>query len=251
MVVVCVWVSCCVGVWAGGWRWVLAKYCSKLYSMVLASFACRGCRSFKCSDCRIKRNLKLWQQCPAIKPWLVRTSTGLGCSICMQHARLHGLESVPERIKPFADGRFRTLTGCQMSSLKRHAKSMFHVRCESSIELQAAPPRDCFERVLEHVTKHTAAAYGGVSGVGSGKKVLRIIMALAYASRYLDQKFLQRASRMSLGRDARKGKLCVRFTMVSDDLKVRRGILGIARGYGGGSTSWWVGGVAVRLGEVG
>ena len=219
--------------------------CSKLHSMLAKFASCPGCRSFKCSDCRIKRNLKMWRQCPAIKPWLVRTSKGLGCSMCMQHARLHGLESVPEKIKPLADGRFCTLSGCQMSSLKRHAKSMFHVRCMSSIELQAAPPRDCFERVLEHVKTHSAAACGGVSGVGSRKKVMRIIMALAYASRYLDQKFLKRASRMSLGRDARKGKLCVRFTMVTDDLKVRQGILGIARGYGGGSLVGGWGGIEV------
>ena len=38
--------------------------------------------------------------------------------------------------------------------------------------------------------------------------------------------------KMAMVRDARKGKLCIRFVMVDSQLQVRRGILGIASGFG-------------------
>ncbi|CAK0832394.1 unnamed protein product, partial [Prorocentrum cordatum] len=99
--------------------------------------------------------------------------------------------------------------------------------------IAAAPPKEEFQRVLDHVQKHSAAAgVDGISGVAGHKKIMQYIYCLALGSQRLDQEFIKSATGMCLIRDARKGKLCVRFAMVDDNLKVRRGILGIARGHG-------------------
>ena len=85
---------------------------------------------------------------------------------------------------------------------------------------------------MDHFLLHGGAAGSGVPDVGKGTKVRNIVRCLAEASKRCDQQFFKTVKSVALARDARKGRLVVRFTAVDSQLQVRSGMLGLAIGYG-------------------
>jgi hypothetical protein len=126
-------------------------------------------------------------------------------------------------------------------ALRRHAQSQFHQKAAaaylSGAQSAGAPDPSTFKRVIDHVCKHSGSAGAGITSLGGGRKVLRILKALATASLERDQEFAKRCKSWCMIRDSRKARLCIRYVMVDNQLNVRRGILGLARGRGSNAES--------------
>ena len=112
--------------------------------------------------------------------------------------------------------------------LERHRQSQGHsLAARGGASPSAAQVRDLLNLVT---SKGVAAGRHGVTGIGGRKTCSRIIRLAGESLKILDQKMLKTVRSMSLLRDARDGRLSVRFVAVVGPKKdVHRGALGSER----------------------
>ena len=171
---------------------------------------------------------------PASGSWLTVRGTGpsggLGCWVCAKAAKG---SPAPSTLETYVKG---TVNKAFVSHLRRHATTKFHkAACKSAATggLVGVPNILEFSTVLDHVVKHNGAAgRDGIASIADGNKVRRMIMCLAEACKRTDQVFMKRLRSMALIRDARHGRLSIRFVAVNDQLECRSGLLGYAIGFG-------------------
>ena len=177
---------------------------------------------------------------PASGSWLTVRHTGgswgLGCKLCTEAAKA---SPVPPGLEAHATGTVNKASALQPLHLRRHARTKFHTAaCKSAAtgELVGVPSSVEFRTVLDHVVNHNSAAgHDGIPSVGDGSKVRSMIMCLAEACKRTDQVFMKGLRSMALIRDARHGRLSIRFVAVNDQLECRSGLLGYAIGFGSSS----------------
>ena len=136
-------------------------------------------------------------------------------------------------------------SGVQKYNLKRHHALGWHKdSCLMYLGLPTdyspfdrAPNSDAFKKVWDHIAAGLSPA-AGVAGVGEGKKVNQLVFCVAESIREIDRKWLSDSCLMSLRRDEREGRLCVRFAATKfDTLETRCGTLGVATAFGTGATA--------------
>ena len=93
------------------------------------------------------------------------------------------------------------------------------------------PPERDFQSVYDALKKGVCAGKDGLASVGGSKKVVRMIYCMGEASKAHSQKFLKGAESITLIRDARKHRLCIRYVASRKDAKFHshRGVLGWTR----------------------
>ena len=211
------------------------------------SSSCPVCHLDTCPRSTLQRLANRWlaspwalldQARPEAGPWLVVAPAGgkwtLTCKACEALAS----KGMPANL---AFG-FGSLAGprIRVSLLQRHAKTNFHKLCvarllEGETDLTPmAPSLAAFKKVIGHVVDHSSAAHRGIDEIGAGKKVLKMIRCCAEACQIMDMRFFKNLQSVALMRDARQGRLHIRFTAVDSELRVRRGMLGMVSAFGTG-----------------
>ena len=109
--------------------------------------------------------------------------------------------------------------------MRKHGESDWHTKMHSgATSIQAsAPPREDFEAVLLAVSSGTAS-HKGVKNA-QGKKFRRIALCLANALKINTQRHIRHAESITLARDARKSRTCIRLAVIDRDLQAFSGML--------------------------
>ena len=148
------------------------------------------------------------------------------------------MEKVPVKLRELASGCATNPSSISEFALKRHARSKFH---ESSVKMwtarpdgshPVAPSKDDFRKVVDHICKHGASAWSSLNDVGGHAKLRKMILVAANACQRKDQLFFKHLASLTVMRDERKTRLLVRFCAADKSFQRRRGIMGIARGFG-------------------
>eukprot|EP00959_Pyramimonas_sp_CCMP1952_P007864 164647-Pyramimonas_sp.AAC.1 len=92
-----------------------------------------------------------------------------------------------------------------------------------------APSKNAFTAVYEAVKKGVSAGNNGLANVGNKEKMRDMIYCIGEAAKRHGQKFLLRAESITLFRDARHNRLCIRYTASRKGFKVQSGVLGWCR----------------------
>lgn len=165
---------------------------------------------------------------PAKGSWLeercVGRSWGVGCRACAAS----GLQG------PWAQFRMKAVSA---DKIQRHARAASHVRAArvfgTSSPCQAATPTvQDFLAVLDERQK--GASYRAGSSVAGAEKASRMSWCLAEALRDSDRTALRKSRVITLHQDVstKDSMLLVRFSAVGAPLEIRKGILGVRRGFG-------------------
>ena len=230
------------------------------------------CKRQQCGRCKWFTNSKGWQTKlpigksltkqersavePAMLPkmresWLVAKEGadgqqwGVGCCVC-NIARFR-MQKRDAKSRAYSSYGLTKAGSLQLGNFKRHAALLCHADAvrgylgllEKGEALDArAPSDDSFKQVWKDMCRGVSPSTPlGIDGVGQGKKVIKIVYCLAEGMRMLDRKFLEGAKCISIKRDERDGRLLVRFVAANPNLDVRRGIMGMRRGFGTGATA--------------
>lgn len=208
------------------------------------------CLNRKCLECRYLRAHSAWEnrpwsfidaRKPALGSWITThhaAGFALGCAVCAKAAqRSH---HIPVAILKWSCGQISNHSAAQPSHLRKHAASTFHTQSvalyfgDANGNHPLAPPICKFEAVLQHVAKHNAAAHSELPDVGKSKKMVKFVLCLGEACKRLDHMFFKDVRSVSLARDARKGRLSIRFVAVNKSLECRAGVLGVGLDFGSG-----------------
>lgn len=152
------------------------------------------------------------------QPW------GVGCKVC------HSTKVS----SPFADYAITKASQLQKINLEKHDSCKSH-RSAVKVWLKeggcsgpspdCAPPLSQFQELMECFSTKRSLS----------KKEVQMGWCLAEGLKSLDQKFIAKASHISLMRDERHGRLAIRFMAVAPDLSTRSGFLGQGRQTGTGA----------------
>ena len=121
-------------------------------------------------------------------------------------------------------------------TLSRHSKRVAHLEAArayvglDSRTLISAPSVDDFERVWKTIVKKKVAPWGGIDGIGGGKKIVHMVRCIAEGIRVGDRAFLKDAKRFSLTRDERNRRLASHYVAVNESLETRTGLFASLRG---------------------
>ena len=105
-----------------------------------------------------------------------------------------------------------------------------YVGLGQAASLISAPTVDDFECVWKTVVQKKAAPWGGIDGIGGGKKIARMVRCIAEGIRICDRAFLKDAKRFSLARDERNRRLASHYVAVNASLERREGLFMSLRG---------------------
>ena len=167
---------------------------------------------------RLKRRKGLRKPPATCYPWARSDDRGLWCAIC---------EETGLNVKPCTS----SVPKRKSFWLKRHAGSTWHKNAMASA-VPSAPSERAFTTVIEAVKKGMSAGESGLASVGKSKKVIDMIYCLGEAAKRHGQKFLLNAESITLFRDARKNRLCIRYAASKKGFKVQNGVLGWSRQQG-------------------
>ena len=180
-------------------------------------------------------------QRPKLGTWLLERGVGkqwsVGCVAC----------AAAGDQTPWAQFK---VTCVKAHNVRRHANSVRHRRAaQTKLGLPpgsqpaannplclsfglGAPSMEDFQKVLGE--RRRGESYRQGSSVAGRAKALRMTWCLAEALRDRDRAALRQAKVITLHQDAstKDSMLCVRFSSVATNMEVRKGILGVARGYG-------------------
>ena len=147
-------------------------------------------------------------------PWARLGKQNIWCSVCVKgNFKMRPcLASAPRRIRGW---------------LKRHAASSMHQRALHN-DFPDCPTKEGFETVFRTLKKGSCAGGDGLATVGGAVKVRQMIYCLGEATKRRSQAFLLRAKSITLIRDARKHRLCIRYVASrrGKGFSVQRGVLG-------------------------
>jgi len=215
----------------------------------------KACKDKDCKRCLYFRNSEKWQHKLPIaqdelqtedlpmkyttESWLddrvdSKTGTwGLGCICCEAQLQEKGKTS-PSESRGFA--KF-TCGSVNFGTLMRHHNLAAHVEAArayvglgEAASLINAPTVDDFECVWKTVVQKKAAPWGGIDGIGGGKKIARMVRCIAEGIRICDRAFLKDAKRFSLARDERNRRLASHYVAVNASLERREGLFMSLRG---------------------
>ena len=94
---------------------------------------------------------------------------------------------------------------------------------------RVAPTEEQFKLALEETLRTAAVPIRWLQGVGSRKKIRKMQYALAEGKRRRWRRFWKKAKSMTLAQDERSTNLLARWRACGDDLKVKIGVMGLAR----------------------
>ena len=211
------------------------------------------CDLATCAECKFRRCVPRW----STNSWVLLAADnlgkgtwlrsgvaldgrwGAGCHACSVVGVKRGLCLVNQR--DFVQGTVRTLGTIQQSRFVRHANSKFHKNsCRELLgeDVSAvALAIEKFRQVLNHVVKHGAVVHKGISDNAGAKTLRKMVFCLAEAVKHRHHRYFRDVQSITLLRDARKGRLHIRFVAVDSRLQVRHGFLGAATGFGSGSAA--------------
>jgi hypothetical protein len=156
-------------------------------------------------------------------PWLTTSGNNatfrIGCLTCSQA----GVNS--------------NFARCDVSQLfkttwARHAVSLKHVAAtgqdpaNDTVDGALAPPKSEFLEVISELRHGRGMGTSGIANVGKARKVRRLKYCCAEGFRALARDALSKATTVALHQDCRAGRLLVRYTACSLDLKATSGTLG-------------------------
>ena len=147
--------------------------------------------------------------------WARSDDRGLWCALC---------EGKGLKVKPCTSNEPKR----RSAWLKRHASSTRHKNA-LGCAVPSAPSEKSFRSVVEAVKKGMSAGKNGFASVGKSKKITDMIYCLGEAAKREGQKFLLKAESITLFRDARKNRLCIRYAASRKGFKVQSGVLGWCR----------------------
>ena len=216
-----VWGQRCLGSALFGVNAVWGQRC-----VVSALFGVNAVWGQRCSGSTLTSHfgaMRLKRKCKAPRkpratlcyPWARSDDRGLWCAICEEKGVI---------VKPCTSRETKRKTFW----LRRHANSTCHKNAEKSAN-PTAPSEQSFKTVYEAVRKGMSAGDNGLASVGNKEKVRNMIYCLGEAAKRHGQKFLLKAESITLFRDARKNRLCIRYTASRTGFKVQSGVLGWCR----------------------
>ena len=215
----------------------------------------KACKDKDCKRCLYIRNTEKWQyKLPIVhgefqaedlpmkyttESWLddrvdsKNGTWGLGCICCEAQLQEKGRTS-PSESRGFA----KFMCGSvNFGTLIRHHNLAAHVEAARAFvglgqaaSLISAPTVDDFECVWKTVVQKKAAPYGGIDGIGGGKKIARMVRCIAEGIRIQDRAFLKDAKRFSLARDERNRRLASHYVAVNASMERRTGLFMSLRG---------------------
>ena len=112
---------------------------------------------------------------------------------------------------------------CKKQVFVRHANCESHCRVAGG-EFLEAPPAEIFREVLSALVNGTAAGKDGIAACGA-HKFRRVARCLDDAMKSLHRDAIRTAESITISRDERKGRACLRFAAIQPDLSARRGML--------------------------
>ena len=121
------------------------------------------------------------------------------------------------------------------SSIKRHMASRHHRTAldkvlGSEVESRTSPSLDEFMKVL--VDRRKGRPHGSTSEVADREKICKMTWCLAEAAKDIERAHVRQSTVVACHQDARDQLFLIRYSAVSKDLKVMRGVLGIAKNFG-------------------
>jgi hypothetical protein len=121
------------------------------------------------------------------------------------------------------------------SAIKRHGASRYHKEAIGKtfgvdVRSLTSPSMEEFMKVLNDRRK--GLPHGSTSEVAGRQKACRMTWCLAEAAKDIERTHIRQSTSVVLHQDARDQLFLVRFAAVSQDLKVMRGVLGIAKNFG-------------------
>ena len=215
----------------------------------------KACKDKDCKRCLYIRNTEKWQhKLPIVhgefqaedlpmkyttESWLddrvdsKNGTWGLGCICCEAQLQEKGRTS-PSESRGFA----KFMCGSvNFGTLIRHHNLAAHVEAArayvglgQAASLISAPTVDDFECVWKTVVQKKAAPWGGIDGIGGGKKIARMVRCIAEGIRIQDRAFLKDAKRFSLARDERNRRLASHYVAVNASMERRTGLFMSLRG---------------------
>ena len=173
---------------------------------------------------------------------------GVGCMACMQHAE--GLQTTfakgtvgcsslldnvyEDEADPDDGNVIEPERKLMCRSLIRHQSCDYHIEAckKAGINVKcdlvnAAPSEEQFRNVLTSTRSGEGNSKKGIKQVGSRKNAKKMRWCLAESHRGIDRKHLRRTKVLSLMQDVRHAKLLIRFKATDQQLRTRKGVLGI------------------------
>ncbi len=169
-----------------------------------------------------KPELGSWlEEAPSTQVW------GVGCRICREAFG----ERPPSTWASFGV-RGKAL---KTFSIKRHVASRCHKTALTKLlgvhfDSRSSPSLDEFMSVL--ADRRKGLPHGSTSAVAGRKKACRMTWCLAEAAKDIERAHMKKSMVVALHQDARDQLFLVRYAAVTPDLKVMRGVLGIAKNFG-------------------
>ena len=168
---------------------------------------------------------------PELGSWLEASTNGpatlwgAGCRVCREAC-----------IRPSTWASFGVRgKALQTSTIKRHTASRHHMEAIGKmlgvdVGHRASPHMDEFMKIM--VDRRKGLSHGSTSEVGGRHKACRMTWCLAEAARDIERDHIRQSTSVVLHQDARDQLFLVRLAAVSQDMKVMRGVLGIAKNFG-------------------
>jgi hypothetical protein len=169
-----------------------------------------------------KPELGSWlEEAPGTAAW------GVGCRLCRE-----AFSERPPSTWASLGVRGKAL---KTSSIKRHVVSRHHKTALGKVlgvhvESRSSPSLDEFMSVL--ADRRKGLPHGSTSDVAGRKKACRMTWCLAEAAKDIERAHMKKSMVVALHQDARDQLFLVRYAAVTPDLKVMRGVLGIAKNFG-------------------
>lgn len=169
-----------------------------------------------------KPELGSWlEEAPGTAVW------GVGCRICREAFS----ERPPSTWASFGvRGKALKTSSIRRHVVTRHHKTALGKMLGVHVEGRCSPSLDEFMQVL--ADRRKGLPHGSTSDVAGRKKACRMTWCLAEAAKDIERAHIRKSMVVALHQDARDQLFLVRYAAVAPDLKVMRGVLGIAKNFG-------------------
>ena len=234
-----------------------------------------SCDDPQCVQCRWNRNRDKWQDRATLvqrkwRLWLTPSDqmrfkdaswleekfddngewVGLGCIACAAERtaspspKKKSPAPSPTDARGFATWSCNSTNGLHIGNIMRHHNMAGHKEaCLILMGVDAtadarlgAPTTEHFNTVFKDITNGTAPSRG-LTGIGKGGKITRMVCCLSQAKSRIDRSFMKRASMCSHQRDEAHGRLALRCCAVTRSLERKRFHMSTQKKMGTGATN--------------
>lgn len=175
---------------------------------------------------------------PELGSWLEeasRTPTsqrrwGIGCLVCRRSSNATSALKVPWASLGVRGKSIRTW------SIRRHMESQSHKDAIKAMygtsigNQRLAPDLDQFLTVLKN--SRQGLPHNGTQSVGGRHKICQMRWCLAEAIKDIERAHVKKSNVVALHQDAREQLFLMRYSAVTPDLKIMRGVLGVVKNFG-------------------